>query len=347
MRPPEHPALSALLLPLAAVYGLAVRIRNARFDRGIGVVDGAIPVVSVGNLTVGGTGKTPFVVRLARELAGEGRRPAVVSRGYGGRAGRGPVVVSRGSGPEVSAEIGGDEPVMLASRLPGVPVLVGSDRVLGVGAARDLGADVAILDDGFQHRRLGRALDIVVVDAARPVGNGRLLPAGPLREPPASLARAGLVVAMEREPGSAAGALRVLRAVAPGVPWIAARKAPAGFFLADGRPAGSPERAIAFCGIGAPSSFRSDLELAGVALDAFHAMDDHHPFTAAELTGFHEESVAAGVPLVTTEKDLARVAGRSLPKDLAERLLVLRVEVRTDDDALRAALARALAAVTS
>lgn len=340
MRPPEHPALSTLLLPLAVLYGLAVRLRNARFDRGIGVLDGAIPVVSVGNLTVGGTGKTPLVARLARELAEAGRRAAVVSRGYGGRAGRGPVVVSRGTGPAVSAEIAGDEPAMLASRLPGIPVVVGSDRVRGVEAARDLGADVAILDDGFQHRRLRRALDVVVVDGARPFGNGRLLPAGPLREPPASLARAGLLVAMG---GVSAKTAEGLLRFAPKTPVLAARKAAVGFFLADGTPATTPGRAIAFCGIGAPSSFRRDLEVSGVEIDAFHAMDDHHPYTAAELAGFAARSAAAGVPLVTTEKDLARISGSRLSDDLAKRLLVLRVEVRTEDDeALRVALARAL-----
>ena len=334
----------ALLSPLAWLYGAAVARRNARYDRGEAVRRAQLPVVSVGNLTVGGTGKTPLVAWICRALLDAGMRPAVVSRGYGGTAGRGPLVLSRGTGPLVSAATAGDEPVQLARSLPGAVVVVGSDRVAGASAAQAERANVVVLDDGFQHRRLGRDLDIVLLDGAAPFGNGRLLPAGPLREPPASLARADLIVATgvragERSTAVEAAAARYTRAVTV----LTAGTRSVGFVDLDGRVAAPPPRVAAFCAIARPERFRAALVELGVEVVAFHAFRDHRRFRAPELQRFAELArVRQAVP-VTTEKDFARWSDVDMA--LAPPWLALCVEtVVHDADALRTALLRTFGA---
>ena len=184
----------AVLRAAASLHALAVRARAGAYDRGLFAVKTLpVPCISVGNLSVGGTGKTPLVAWLIDELIALGARPAVVSRGYGGSA-RGPERVTA-AGDCAAARRFGDEPALLAARYPDVPVVVGRDRhAAGLLAVRNGGATVVVADDAFQHRRLARGIDIAVLDASRGLGNGFQLPAGPLREPPASLARAGFVV---------------------------------------------------------------------------------------------------------------------------------------------------------
>ncbi len=188
--------LAGALRLLSAPYGAAVALRNYLYDRGaLWQENLPCPVISVGNLTVGGTGKTPTVILLANLLRGKGRRPAVLSRGYGGRA-KAPVnIVSDGNRLLMDWREAGDEPVLITRTAPGVPVLTGPKRALTGRAAVDrFGADCLILDDAFQHRAIQRDLDIVLLDAARPFGNGFLLPRGPLREPPEALHRAHLLL---------------------------------------------------------------------------------------------------------------------------------------------------------
>lgn len=332
-----------LALP-AAVYGAAIRGRNAWYDRRTHVRHAAVPVISVGNLAVGGTGKTPLVAWLARRLAAEGRTPAIVSRGYGGAAGHGPVLVSTGTGPRVDARICGDEPHLLARTLGGVIVIVGSNRVEGARAASEAGATVVILDDGFQHRRLARDLDVVLLDGRSPFANGRLLPAGPLREPPASLARADVVVLTRlREGDPASRSVADVRGSGYTGPIVRAGHRTAGFATASGAPQGAPERALAFCGIGDPELFRTDLEACGVRPVALRAFRDHHAYSLATLDQLRSEATREGVPLVTTDKDLSRleaIAGASLAR---LPLLVLRIDtVVWDDSALMTAVRDAL-----
>jgi len=195
---PLHVFFSLLSLP----YGGAVRARNRLFDSGfleqqrIGC-----PVISVGNLTVGGTGKTPMVILLAGMLKDRGLRPAVLSRGYGGKNRADVLVVSDGMRVLAGPDEAGDEPVLIARRLGDVPVLAGPKRVItGRHALEHFSVDAILLDDGFQHRYLHRDLDIVLLDSRQPLGNGFLLPRGPLREPPSALARAG-VIAFTRSKG--------------------------------------------------------------------------------------------------------------------------------------------------
>jgi len=335
-------AAAALALPTAA-FGAVVRLRNAWYDRPGATHQAAIPIISVGNLAVGGTGKTPLVGWIARHLQADALVPAVVSRGYGGRAGPGPLVVSTGEGPRVNARTCGDEPHLLARSLKGVIVVVGSDRIEGARCAAAAGADVVLLDDGFQHRRLARDLDIVILDARAPFCDGRLLPMGFLRERPKAVARAQLVVLTRvREGDPASDAIHAVEAAGYSGPIVRAGHKTTGFHDASGTPAPAPARALAFCGIGDPTLFRGDLQAAGCATAGFRAFRDHHPYTLARWDALIAEAKALGVPLVTTEKDLSRLqaaAGASLAR---APLLVLRIEtVVWDERPLMDALHRA------
>ncbi len=294
----------ALLAPLSLPYRLAVRIRNRYYDRSGGSRKAQLPVISIGNLTVGGTGKTPIVAWLGERLIAAGIKPAVVSRGYGGSAGKGPRVVSKDS----AASECGDEPCLLASRLPGAIVLVGSDRHAVAQSARGHGADVVLLDDGFQHRRLARDLDILLLDWGRPFGNGWLLPAGPLREPLDSLKRADVIVATGCDSsGSESRIERLVRPYNAAAPIFGSTWRRAGFFDPERRPVASPSRAVAFCGIARPERFRADLQSEGVDVVAFRAFRDHHRYSTREQRELAELARVEKAALVTTEKDLARL----------------------------------------
>jgi tetraacyldisaccharide 4'-kinase len=334
---------AALSIP-AAAYGAAVRARNLWYDRPGVARRASVPVVSVGNLAVGGTGKTPLVEWLARRARALGVTPAVVSRGYGGTAGQGPLLVSTGEGPRVNARACGDEPHLLARSLPGTIVVVGADRVEGAGTAAGAGAGIVILDDGFQHRRLARDLDIVVLDGRAPFGNEHLLPWGSLREPPSSLSRAHVVVLTRlRQAETGSAAIHAVKEVGFTGPIVRAGHRSTGFRDLKGAEIQAPSRALAFCGIGDPGLFRRDLEAAGVVTTRFHAFRDHYPYSIADWDRLVAEARAVGVPLVTTDKDLSRLAasvGASLP---AAPLLVLRIETVVWDEApLLAALRKVL-----
>lgn len=340
MRPRSHAAALALTIPAAAFAGV-VRLRNAWYDRPGASRRASVPVISVGNLAVGGTGKTPLVAWIARRIRADGLVPAVVSRGYGGTAGPGPLLVSTGEGPRVNARTCGDEPHLLARSLKGVVVVVGSDRVEGARCAAAAGAAVVLLDDGFQHRRLARDLDIVVLDGRAPFDGGRVLPRGSLREPPSSLARAQLVVLTRvREGDPAIGPIEAVRAAGYSGPIVRAGHRTTGFTDAAGAACAPPKRALAFCGIGDPGLFRDDLAAVGVMTAGFHAFRDHQPYSLAGWDALVEEARTLGAPLVTTEKDLSRLlaaAGASLGR---AELFVLRIETVAWDEALLLAAVR-------
>lgn len=295
----------------AALYGGAQRARTRAFDRGLLPVRRLpVPCVSVGNLTVGGTGKTPLVDWLVGELTRLGARPGVVSRGYGGTA-RGPERVTSAGDREAAARFG-DEPALLARRFPGTPVCVGRDRHAAGALAAALGATVVVADDALQHRRLARDLDIVVIDATRGFGNGRLLPAGPLREPPAALARAGVVV-LNRVGAAPAleGLRRSVRERAPRAVLVEADLDFAGWrAVPDGAPVELPAgaRVYAFSGIANPASFRRTLESLGVFVAGWEVYRDHHAYGPAEVRRLERAAAAAGaVAAVTTAKDAVRL----------------------------------------
>ncbi len=330
MKFPKHPVAQAALTLPSLLYAGAVRIRNRYYDRPGRSRSAGLPVIAVGNLTVGGTGKTPFVQWLCRRLLEEGETPAVVTRGYGGTAGAGPLVVSRGSGPLTTADHCGDEPYLLAESLEQVMVVAGSDRIAGAGEAVRLGATVAVLDDGFQHRRLHRDLDIVLLDRNGPERNGRLLPAGPLREHRSGIRRAGVVLLTRTEPGDDLSLLETwVRQYNPAAPILTARHVPAGFSDRDGNPQPAPTVVVGFCGIAQPDSFRRSLELAGVRVAAFRSFGDHHRYSEGDLAELSVASAAAGATLVTTCKDLARLSHRNDP--LVRTLLALELDLIIND----------------
>jgi tetraacyldisaccharide 4'-kinase len=326
MKIPSHPALLAMLALPSRIYGALIGMRNRHYDRPGNSIAAGLPVLSVGNLTVGGTGKTPVVAWLAKRLLDAGLKPAVVSRGYGGTAGKRPRVVSEGDGPLHGSTVCGDEPYLLASRLAGALVLVGSDRLAGAKTAAEHGADAVILDDGFQHRRLARDLDILLLDSDKPFGSGRLLPAGNLREPVSGLGRAGvIVITRSREKQLSPEIELALRRFNPSATIVHSWHKPIGFVDRRGDLVAAPSRAVVFCGIGNPCQFRRDIESLGIEIAAFREYPDHHRYGARDL-GELQRLAVDGTALLTTEKDLARL---DAPQELP--LTALRIDAEIDE----------------
>jgi tetraacyldisaccharide 4'-kinase len=299
-------ALRAVLLPASVAYGAAVRVRNALYDAGW-LASEHVParVVSVGNLTVGGTGKTPAALWLADALVRRGRRVAIVARGYGKRR-PGVVVVGAAGVPLVSPADGGDEAVMLARRFPG-PVLTGERRVEAARAACvRFGVDTIVLDDGFQHRQLARDADLVLL-AEDPAAR-HLLPAGTGREPPGGLrrARAALVVGDGEE---------AWPALPPALPCFRGRLRPERLLHASGDvwTDGALEvlagrRVVAIAGVARPERFVATLERCGAQVVERIFRPDHHAYDAADAAAIVKAAKLAWP--VTTEKDLVKLAGR-------------------------------------
>lgn len=312
---------AALALGLGSLlYGLGLRLDRARYRRrGRRRLPGL--VVSVGGLTAGGAGKTPMTAVLAEWARGQGHRVAVLSRGYGGKRGRGVVTVSDGERVLAGADQAGDEPRMLAERLCGVPVVVAGRRFRAGRLAHETwGTRVFLLDDGFQHWALERDVDVVLLDAQNPVGNGHLLPWGPLREPVEALGRAQVAVLTRCRVLESGGepADRLLSRF-PGLPVVRSVHAPAGVrFSGRNRQREEPpsslrgRRVAAFCGIARPAAFRETLADLGAEVVVFQAFRDHHPYTRREVDRLLARFRRCGAEaLLTTEKDWMR-AGRLL-----------------------------------
>jgi tetraacyldisaccharide 4'-kinase len=331
---PEPWSRRALLAPVTALawgYGLGVRVRKSLYDHHLwnGERIEGLRVVSVGNVNVGGTGKTPAVLHLAETLVAAGRKVGILTRGYG-RVSKEPLSFT-GAEPLPSVEEAGDEPLLLARRCPGVRVLVGSDRRTLARRARDeFGLDVVLLDDGFQHRQLARDEDVVVVDEAVGFGNGRLLPRGPLREPLSALNRATLVW-LRAAPGSPASLpplpeRRVRTRYHPSA-WVD----PQGSLHPPEALSGVPVLALA--GLARPGSFLRTLSQLEAEVRDTALFPDHHRFTAGELQETEARARRQGLRLVTTEKDAVR-----LPRDFPAWKVRLGVEVLEGAHLLREAL---------
>jgi len=336
-----------LLSAVAGSYRGLLASREWLYARGV-LASRALdcPVVSVGNLTVGGTGKTPAVELAVRTLRELGHRPGVLSRGYGRRS-QGVQVVADATSIRLDAEDGGDEPYLLARRLPGVPIVVGSNRFEAGTVARErFGITALVLDDGFQHRTLSKDLEIVMARAVNPWGNGRLLPGGPLREPLAGLARAHVVVATGARRAEDAAEVRAsVERLAPGVPVLTAVHEPTECFEASAMrfvplSALGKTRLVAFAGIGAPDGFSRTLRDTAVDVTAFEPFADHHWYTREDLARLERRAADTGAEgVITTEKDWVRL--RTLPP-LKRPMYVLSVRLRltSGEQAWRAAFER-------
>lgn len=297
--------LARLLQPLGCLYGLAVGWHRRR-SRPLRL---PVPVVSVGNITLGGTGKTPLVIALARELQRRGWRVAVLLRGYGSSC-QAPCRVDEGHG----AAAVGDEALEYRQQLPQAQVWVGRDRVASGQAAIAAGATLLLLDDGLQHWRLARDCDITVLDRSHGLGNGLVFPAGPLREPAPQLGRADLLVLTGAPP--AAGARRP--AAEPRLPWPAAKPLIPVASWIEPPPGLEGLPLLAFCGIGLPAKFFAALEQAGLRVVERLGFPDHHPYAQEDLERLQQRADGLHATLVTTVKDWQR-----LPADWHERVVPL------------------------
>ncbi len=311
-RPPS--LLSRLLAPLGAIYGAITAQRMSRAGASAG-----IPVLCVGNYHLGGAGKTPTTLALVKLLRELGEQPFVVSRGYGGTQ-QGPLRVDPAS--HSAADVG-DEPLMLASN---VSVIVSRDRVAGASLARTSGASVVLLDDGFQNPALAKDASLIVIDAARGIGNGGVFPAGPLRAPlEPQVARTDALIVIGA--GDAADQIAAVLAKR-GAPVLRARLVP-GQASVD---ALRGQRVLAFAGIGDPARFFATLRASGADVIEQRAFADHHPFTPDEIGRLVSDATAKNLKLVTTEKDMARIRSDARLKADADRIVTFAVTLRFDDE---------------
>jgi tetraacyldisaccharide 4'-kinase len=322
------------LLVVSWLYGAAIFVRYVLYRLNlITRKELACTVISVGNITVGGTGKTPTVITIATLLRDSQKHPVVVSRGYGRKNESKTIIVSDGRSILVGPESGGDEPVLIGSKLPGVPVVVGQKRYeAAVEALRRFNADVVILDDGFQHIQLKRTLDLVLVDANDPFGNGLLFPAGILREPMTALKRAHAVLITKIGRSEDTKHLQDIIGKKTRGKIFTSRMIPVDVVDCDG--GGSHplsflrNRTVLACSaIARPESFNSLLQSLGASVEAQSIYPDHHVFTKADLEDLYKKAVDNKVDIIiTTEKDAVRL------KHLKpQKIFALRIELSVNE----------------
>lgn len=272
------------------------------------------PVISIGNLSTGGTGKTPVTIWMCEFLLEIGLHPAVLTRGYGRRGNSSSPVPLLGNPAELS-DLFGDEPVMISQRLPFTPVWVGKDRAAsGKAALAKSAVDVFVLDDGFQHLALYRDLDIVLLDCRSPFGNGFTLPAGPLREPASNLKRADAFVITHVDRDADATALKErLERLFPGIPVFTCRHKARGISLRKGEPAFDlsalrDRSALVFAGIAGPEGFFKEIREAGIRICESFGFPDHHRYTAGDFSRIFQAASEHGAEvIITTAKDAVRI----------------------------------------
>jgi tetraacyldisaccharide 4'-kinase len=338
-----NPAASLILLPLSAVYSAVTRARVAAYRRGLlSVSKLAATVISVGNLTTGGTGKTPLVEwvcrtidAVAHEGVRDGKKICVLTRGYGKENPKTQVVVSNSTELLASESQAGDEPFMLANNLLGIAAVISNPNRVAAGrwAIENLHSEVFVLDDAFQHVRLFRDLDIVTIDATNPWGGG-MLPSGRLREPLSGLSRADCVVITRTEQVDDIGAIKeAVRRFAGDAPILSARMRTKGFRRVDGSPTETAELLsqpiAAFCGIGNPDSFFAHLRHEGYQLAFTQTFPDHHRYNQSELDSLVSEAKASGATsLLTTAKDATKLQ----PFNIELPCYILDIEISIDDE---------------
>ena len=307
----KFPAL--LLLPLAWIYGAVIRHKNTKFDEAENPSRSDQLVFSVGNITVGGTGKTPLTIRLVKDLQSLQRKPAVLSRGYG-RKSQEIVSVQEAMQNQTFLDETGDEPALMAGQLPGVPILVGANRNVSLKAATERWpVDTLVLDDAMQHRQCARDVEIVVIDAMNPFGNGWLIPAGPLREPLSELKRADAIVLSRCDQARHIDALeREIRKRTDAPIFRSAHQPQYWIHLRDRQthPIGIHKKKFvyAFAGIGNPKTFQITLKSLGLEVIHFRKFPDHYAYTQKDLIEIYNQAQKMGaLTIVTTEKDGVKI----------------------------------------
>ena len=335
-------AATIALTPLSVLYGLGVRIRNGLYRRGIRkTIDVGVPVISVGNLTTGGTGKTPLVELLASRMAADGRRVCVLTRGYG-RTSKGRVIVSDNDNVLSDVNDAGDEPFLLAENLRGRAAVVCDQN--RVDAARwaigNLGTQIFILDDAFQHQTIRRTVNILIIDATNAFGSGQLLPAGTLREPPQELARADCVLITRADESKDTEQLRAqIKQMAGQIPIFTSN-----IKLAEVRPldqkrsradvSENKNAFAAFCGIGNPNSFFTLLRREGFEVFHSRSFRDHHSYTQLDINQMVREASARGArALVTTTKDSVKL--RSLAFEMPCYVVDISIHIEQAEEFFR------------
>ena len=309
--------LFALGRPFSPAYSALMKARAWAYRNGhIATRRLSCPVISIGNLSLGGTGKTPHVLAVANWLKIRGISPAVVSRGYGGRAGRGPLVVSDGTSVMVSPRDAGDEPVMMAEALSGIPVVVGSDRyAAGKLATERFGVQAIVLDDGFQHMALFRDFDIVLLPAINFFGTRWVFPGGDLREPVSALSRATAILLTRADVLSFADqeiGRRELQTMVPGRPVFLSEMRATGFLSMEGEVAKpdalAGEPLFGVCALAAPEFFFAILENLKTDLKGRVAFPDHYLYKRDDLNKLMARALKQGAKaLVTTHKDRVKI----------------------------------------
>lgn len=343
--------LASLLFVISTLYGRAQMLRATCYRQNI-LRPQKLPckVISVGNITVGGTGKTPMTIYLAQKLRQLGARVAVISRGYKGGAERGGGVVSDGRNLLMDPEQAGDEPFLVASRLEDIPVIVGKNRFeAGMLAISKFQSEVVVLDDAFQHLKLSRDIDIILLDYTRPFGNTHLLPRGILREPLTALTRATACILTRSPTGpdeAASTTLAGIKTHMPDIPIFTSSHDPYMYAVKSGVPtpfnAISPfiapldsdqikyKKVYGFSGIARNDDFQRTVETLGFNPMGFFEFSDHHPYSRDDLEKMVRIAGAAGAEcLITTEKDHARIAHQ---KPLSMDLVVVGVRIAFGDD---------------
>jgi tetraacyldisaccharide 4'-kinase len=334
--------ITFLLYPLSLLYGCAIQLRLFAYKRGL-LKAKSLPafVVSVGNITAGGTGKTPFVAMLSDWAAHKGFRTAILSRGYKGKTKRESLVVSDGKGQISSVYDAGDEPILLAKKLPSTPVLISKDRyATGDMALRLFKSELLLLDDGYQHLSLQRDLNVLLIDAKRQFGNGSLLPLGPLREFFEGIKRADLIVisrCSERDRGD--GLIELLRETVPGKPVLHSSHLPDEVIFPYTGEAHPPQileekNVMAFAGIAHPDDFLEMITGLGAHVVAFTGYADHHSYGDRDFEALASWNRRSEVDfLLTTEKDWVRIE-ETLGGDLNIAVLTIKIELLEDGHVL-------------
>lgn len=324
--------LLLILLPAAFIYGIILRLRyhlyrlqlleTKRLPR---------PVISIGNITVGGTGKTPLTALVAEKLITQGFKVAVLSRGYGGNNKASCALVSDGKKIALTPQQSGDEPYLLARNLPGLAVLIGADRhQAGMLAMKTIQPDLFLLDDGFQHLKLHRDLNILLLDCKQPFGNGLTLPAGLLREPLKSAARANLLI-LTRCTNNMPTPAKL-----PKLPYCRSCHQLTSFCKADDGTfihlsSLTKSRTVAFAGIANPGSFFAALQLKGITLAATLPLPDHEPYHNNTLDLLQQLQLDNAADwLLTTEKDAVKLG--KLNKSLRDKVIVAQLTISLEDE---------------